>query len=281
MESEKPCSILVVEDEEELLHLMVKLLSNEYNVFYALQGEEALKIIEQEELDLIVTDVMMPVMDGIELCRKIKNTLEYSHIPVLMLTAKTAEDDRTRAYEAGADAYITKPFNLSVLHARIKNLIRTKERRARDFNRSVVFEIQDLNYTSVDEEFLRSAMECVYAHLDDSEFDQPQMVEELGTSKSTLYKKLKTLTGLNPSAFIRNIRLKAACRIMEEKKGIRISELAYAVGFKDAKYFSSCFRKEFGMQPREYLHRYLSDHEIIYETEENEPNLAENPQESR
>lgn len=269
-ETDKLCSILIVDDEEELLNLMVKLLGNEYNVFFAMNGEEALKIIEREELDLVVTDVMMPVMDGIELCLEIKNNLEHSHIPVLMLTAKTAEEDRTRAYEAGADAYITKPFNLSVLHARIKNLLRTKERRARDFNRSVVFEIQDLNYTSVDEEFLKSAMECVYKHLDDADFDQPQMVDELGTSKSTLYKKLKTLTGLNPSAFIRNIRLKAACRIMEEKKGVRISELAYAVGFKDAKYFSSCFRKEFGIQPREYMNRYISDGEMMDEPDESD-----------
>ncbi len=269
-EPHKPCSVLLVEDEEELLNLMVKLLSNDYNVFFASNGKEALTIMEREEIDLVVTDVSMPQMDGIELCREIKGKLEFSHIPVLMLTAKTAEEDRTAAYESGADGYITKPFNLSVLHARIKNLLRTKERRARDFNRSVVFEIQDLNYTSVDEEFLKDAIACVNKHLDDADFDQPQMVDDLGTSKSTLYKKLKTLTGLNPSAFIRNIRLKAACQIMDEKKSLRISELAYAVGFKDAKYFSSCFRKEFGMLPREYMNRYAADGEVIEDTEDPE-----------
>lgn len=269
-EKEKPYSILIVEDEEELLSLMVKLLNTEYNVYFASNGEEALKIVEQEEVDLIVTDVMMPVMNGIELCKTVKNQLDHSHIPVIMLTAKTAEEDRTEAYEVGADGYITKPFNLSVLHARIKNLLRNKERRARDFNKSSVFELQDLNYTSLDEDFLKRAIDCVYKHLDDADFDQPQMMDEIGASKSTLYKKLKSLTGLNPSAFIRNIRLKAACKIMEEKKSVRISELAYAVGFKDAKYFSSCFRKEFGIQPREYMNRYVDSEEGTFNTEDSE-----------
>ncbi len=246
-------TILVVEDNEELLHLMVKLLSSEYNVFYALNGKEGLEFVEREEINLIVSDVMMPIMDGIEFCKRIKSNFDYCHIPVIMLTAKTNEEDRAEAYEVGADGYITKPFTLSVLHAKIKSLLRNRARNANDFKKQVVLEIKELNYTSLDEDSLQRAINCVHKHLDDSDFDQPQMMEELGAAKSTLYKKLKSLTGLNPSAFIRNIRLKAACQIIEEKKRVRISELAYAVGFKDAKYFSSCFRKEFGIQPKEYM----------------------------
>lgn len=251
-------TILVVEDNEELLHLMVKLLSSEYNVFYALNGKEALEFVEREEINLIVSDVMMPIMDGIEFCKQIKSSFDYCHIPVIMLTAKTQEEDRAEAYEVGADGYITKPFTLSVLHAKIKSLLRNRARNANDFKKQVVLEIKELNYTSLDEDFLQRAIKCVHKHLDDSDFDQPQMMEELGAAKSTLYKKLKSLTGLNPSAFIRNIRLKAACQIIEEKKRVRISELAYAVGFKDAKYFSSCFRKEFGIQPKEYMSKFVS-----------------------
>lgn len=250
--------VLVVEDNEELLQLMVRLLRRDYKVYTAENGEDAVTVLENEEVDLIVSDVMMPVMDGIEFCKYVKNKLEISHIPVILLTAKNKEEDRAEAYEVGADAFICKPFNLAVLHARIRNLLKYKERMAHDFKNQLVFEVKELNYTSVDEDFMQRAIDCVHRHLEDCEFDQSQFVDEMGTSKSTLYKKLKSLTGLNTSAFIRNIRLKAACRIMEDKKSaIRISELAYAVGFNDPKYFSACFKKEFGMLPTEYQERFI------------------------
>lgn len=257
-EKPKAHTILVVEDNEELLQLMVRLLKREYNVHTAENGQEAVTVLDNEDIDLIVSDVMMPVMDGIEFCRYVKNKLELSHIPVILLTAKNKEEDRAEAYEVGADAFISKPFNLAVLHARIRNLLKYKERKAHDFKNQLVFEIKELDYTSIDEDFMQRAIDCVNRHLEDSDFDQPQFVEEMGTSKSTLYKKLKSLTGLNTSAFIRNIRLKAACRIMEEKgSSVRVSDLAYAVGFNDPKYFSSCFKKEFGMLPTEYQERFI------------------------
>lgn len=254
----KTNTILVIEDNEELLQLMVRLLRRDYNVFTAENGKEAVVVLENEDIDLIVSDVMMPEMDGIQFCKYVKNNLEISHIPVILLTAKNKEEDRAEAYEVGADAFISKPFNLAVLHARIRNLLKYKERMAWDFKKQLVFEVKDMNYTSIDEDFMQRAIDCVNHHLDDCSFDQTQFVEEMNTSKSTLYKKLKSLTGLNTSAFIRNIRLKAACRIMEEKgANVRVSELAYAVGFNDPKYFSSCFKKEFGMLPSEYIDRFL------------------------
>ena len=259
---EKKNTILVVEDNEDLLQLMIRLLSPDYNVCTAENGKEAIIILENEDIDLIVSDVMMPEMDGIEFCKYVKNNLEMSHIPVILLTAKNKEEDRAEAYEVGADAFISKPFNLLVLHARIRNLMKYKERMARDFKNQLVFEVKDLNYTSLDEDFMQRAIDCVNKHLDNCNFDQSQFVEEMNTSKSTLYKKLKSLTGLNTSSFIRNVRLKAACRIMEEKGvSIRVSELAYAVGFNDPKYFSSCFKKEFGMLPTEYLDRFIPGEE--------------------
>lgn len=250
-------SILILEDNEELLDLMVTLLSKEYNTFTAGNGKEGIVIMENEDIDLIISDIMMPEMDGIEFCTFVKGSLESSHIPVILLTAKNKEEDRAKAYESDADGFISKPFNLTVLHARIRNLLKAKERTARDFKNQLVFEVKDLNYTTIDEEFIKSAIECVNRHLDNPDFDQPQFIEEMGTSKSTLYKKLKSLTGLNTSAFIRNIRMKAAVKIMEEKRGIRVSELAYTVGFNDPKYFSSCFKKEFGMLPSEYIERFV------------------------
>ena len=258
--TEKANSILLVEDNEELLQLMTKLLNRDYNVFTAENGKEGITVLENEDIDLIVSDVMMPEMNGIEFCKYVKGHLEISHIPVILLTAKNKEEDRAEAYEAGAEAFISKPFNLTVLHARIRNLLKYKERTARDFKNQLVFEVKDLNYTSLDEDFIKRAIECVNNHLADAAFDQTQFAEEMITSKSTLYKKLKSLAGLNTSAFIRNVRLKAACRIMEEKgNNIRVSELAYIVGFNDPKYFSVCFKKEFGMLPTDYIERFIQD----------------------
>lgn len=255
--SAKSHTLLVIEDNEDLLGLMVRLLNTTYKVFTAVTAIDGLAIVADEDIDLVVSDVMMPGMDGLDFCRHMKSNLETSHIPVILLTAKNREEDRVDAYDAGADGYIAKPFNLSVLHAKINNLLKLKERMSRDFKKQVVFEANELNYTSLDETFLQQAIECVTRHLQDPDFDQLAFQEEMGTSKSTLYRKLKSLTGLNSSAFIRNIRLKAACRIMEEKQHLRISELAFAVGFNDPKYFSVCFRKEFGMQPSEYLEKFV------------------------
>ena len=252
----KTTSILVVEDNEELLQLVHRLLDKEYHIHTAMNGKEALVVLEHEKIDLIVSDIMMPEMDGIELCKVLKSTLDYSHIPIVILTAKTDEIDRADAYESGADAFISKPFNMNVLHARIKNLLKSRERVALDFKSQLVFEIKELHYTNMDEMFLKKAIDTVNQHLDDSVFDQQQFSEEMNVSKSTLYNKLKTLTGLNTSAFITNIRMKAACRIMDQHKSIRISELAYSVGFNDPKYFSSCFKKEFNMRPSEYMERF-------------------------
>ena len=258
----KANSILLVEDNEELLNLMTKLLGREYNVFTAENGKEGIIVLENEDVDLIVSDIMMPEMDGIEFCKYVKGHLEISHIPVILLTAKNKEEDRAEAYEIGADAFISKPFNLTVLHARIRNLLKYKARMAHDFKNQIVFEVKDLNYTSLDEDFIQRAINCVHNHLEAPNFDQAQLADEMLTSQSTLYKKLKSLAGLNTSSFIRNVRLKAACRIMEEKGiNIRVSELAYAVGFNDPKYFSSCFKKEFGMLPSEYIERFIIEKE--------------------
>lgn len=255
-------NILLIEDNEDLLSLMVKLLSVEYTIFTATNGKEGLEIISREDIDLVVSDIMMPVMDGVAFCKEVKSDFDTSHIPVLLLTAKTGESDRVDAYESGADGYLNKPFNLTVLHARINNLLKARERMNRDFKKQLVFEAKELNYTTIDEEFLLKAIDCVHRHLDDPDYDQAQFVEDMGTTRSTLFRKMKSLTGLSYISFIRNVRLKAACQIMEEKGHVRISELAYAVGFNDPRYFSTCFKKEFGMQPREYFERFVQNQNL-------------------
>ncbi|MDR3217503.1 MAG: response regulator [Dysgonamonadaceae bacterium] len=255
----KEHTLLLVEDNEELLQVMVKLLSREYNIFTAKNGREGIEVLEEEYIDLTISDVMMPEMDGIEFCKFVKNKFEISHVPIILLTAKDKEEDRIDAYDSGADGFITKPFNLNVLYSKIKNLLKAKERVAKEFKKQFVYEAKSLNYTSVDEAFLNKAVLCVNQHIADPDFDQQQFADALGVSKSTLYKKLKSLTDLNTSAFIRNIRLKTACKLIEENRKIRISELSYTVGFNDPKYFSVCFKKEFGLTPSEYLEKILAE----------------------
>ena len=245
--------LLLVEDNEDLLHLLVRLLKSDYRVYTAANGKEALPIIEREHVDLVISDVMMPEMDGIALCRAIKDNPSTAHIPVLLLTVKQDEEDRVEAYESGADGFIVKPFSSDVLMARIANLLRDHQRWAEDFKKQVLVEIKSADYTSQDEDFLRLAIECVNRHLADAEFDLPRFLSEMNITKTTCFRKLKVLTGLTYTSFVRNIRMKAACRIMEEKKNIRISELAYAVGFNDPRYFSTLFKKEIGVSPSEYM----------------------------
>lgn len=258
MLEEKPAAstILLVEDNEELLALMVRLLHGKYHILKAANGTEALEILAKQEVDLIVSDVMMPEMDGMELCRRVKTQFETCHIPLILLTAKTSDEDRVEGYESGADGYICKPLRLSVLFAKIDNLLKRRKRMGVDFRKQLVFEAKELNYTSMDEAFIRKAVDCVNAHLSDCDFEHAQFMAEMGMARTTLADKLKLLTGLTPSAFISNVRLQAACRLIDEKKKIRIADLAYAVGFNDPKYFSSCFKKKFGLSPTEYMMKY-------------------------
>ena len=249
-------TLLLVEDNEELLSLMMRLLQGRYRILKAADGGKALELLTKEEVDLIVSDVMMPGMDGMELCRKVKTQFETCHIPFILLTAKTSDEDRVEGYESGADGYICKPLRLSVLLAKIDNLLKRRKRMGVDFRKQLVFEAKELNYTSMDEAFIQKAVDCVNAHLGDCDFEHAQFIAEMGMARTTLADKLKLLTGLTPSAFISNVRLQAACRLIDEKKKIRIADLAYAVGFNDPKYFSSCFKKKFGLSPTEYMMKY-------------------------
>lgn len=252
VEDDKRETVLIVEDNEDLRAMMVKLLEHDYSTLDAPNGRAALELMAAHDVDIVITDVMMPVMDGLALTRKLKQDINTSHIPIIVLTAKNQTEDRAEAYECGADAYLSKPFNLTVLHARLRNLLKSRSRRAQDFKNQLVVEIKDMDYDSLDENFITRAIDIVEKHLDDAEFEVPQFAKEIGVSKTTLFNKLKSLTGMNPTSFIRNVRLKASCKIMNERPGIRVSDLAYMVGFSDPKYFSLCFKREFGMSPTTY-----------------------------
>ena len=251
--------LLVVEDNVELLMLMTQLLSSKYHVKTATNGKEALEIIHKEELDIIISDVMMPVMDGLELTQQLKNDPNYQHLPIILLTAKTQEENRAEALQLGADSYVTKPFKLSDLELRINNIVENRKRIQEEFiNQGAVFQ-KTGEEPSPDDLFLKQAMECVHQHLDDSDYDREAFAADMGASSSKLYNKLRALTGMNVSSFIRDIRLKEAMRMAKQNPQLRVSDLAYSVGFKDPKYFATCFKKEFGIQPSEYIESLLKD----------------------
>lgn len=253
----KNVSILLVEDNEELLSLIKNILQKQYYVFTATDGLEALDIVKNNNIDIIVSDVMMPRMDGMELCRTLKINLETSHISIILLTAKNSINDRVECYNAGADAYISKPFELKVLEARINNFIARKENRQIEFKSNVEINISSLEYPSIDEQFLEKAIHIIENHLAEPDFDINNFAEHLNLSKSSLYRKIKSMTGLSPIEFIRNIKLKHAC-VMLKDQAISISEVAYSVGFSDPKYFASCFKNEFNLTPSEYQKNLIS-----------------------
>lgn len=248
--------LLIVEDNNELLMVMSTLLSKKYRILTARNGKEALEVIQKEDLDLIISDVMMPEMNGIELTRHIKESSNFRHLPIILITAKTTENDMNEAIKIGADAYITKPFKIGDLELRINNIIENRKRIKSEFQSQTIEDSRQKTPQAApnpDEEFLRRSIDCVYAHLNDVDFDRDAFANVMGASASTLYNKLRSITGMNVTSFIRNIRMKEAKRIVQEEYDLRVSDLAYRVGFKDPKYFATCFKKEFGIQPSEYI----------------------------
>lgn len=261
--------ILLVEDNNELLMLMRQLLSTKYHVLTASNGVKALELIKDNDLDLIISDVMMPEMDGWELTNKVKTNKDYSHLPIILLTARVQEEDKRKSLLIGADEYMAKPFKMGDLQLRIRNIIENRRRIQSDFtSKSIEDTKRKVDATpSPDHELLKRAIECVQQHIEDSEYNRESFASDMGMSPSSLYNKLRSITGLSVSSFIRDIRMKEACRIANEDPNIRISELAYRVGYKDPKYFATSFKKDIGMQPTEYLE------EIRNKTQGGKPNL--------
>ncbi|WP_106830614.1 hybrid sensor histidine kinase/response regulator transcription factor [Parabacteroides pacaensis] len=252
--SEKNVSVLFVEDDSELRTSLSRLLSEKYQVVAASNGLEGLEIACRMNPDLIISDVMMPKMDGFELCKKIKENENTSHIPVILLTAKIDGSDHLAGLKSGADTYITKPFNYTILEAQIENMLSNRKRMVDKFRSSPLTQAIDVSMTSYEEKFLATAIEVVKKNIEDPDFDVKMFTEQMQVSSSMLYRKLKALTNLSPNEFIRNIRLKAAAALLKEKKG-NVADIAFQIGFKDARYFSVCFKKEFNMTPGEYMER--------------------------
>ena len=254
--------ILVVEDNEELLALMLQVLSKNYHVFTAKNGKQAMNIIMKEKLDLVVSDVMMPIMDGIELTKQLKSDKSFWQLPIILLTAKNKEEDKTEAYAIGADAYITKPFKFEELEVRINALLANRKKMIEKIEAEMSLQasseaeaLQEVHLSNPEQAFVTRAKETIMQHLSDADYDREAFAKDMAMGESTLYNKVKATTGQTVIAFITSIRMKEAQRIIQSNPNILISDVAIQVGFNTPKYFSKCFKKEFGVFPKEYAEK--------------------------
>lgn len=243
--------MLIVEDNTELLEVMKRIFSRYHNVLTAQNGEQGVALAKDEQPDIIVSDVMMPVMDGLEMCRRLKSDAETSHIPVILLTARTTADDRIECYEAGADGYIAKPFDIDVLKARIENFLRQRRERQQAYRSADTTDTVELQMSALDKKFMEKATKEVESHISDEDYDIGQLADAVCMSKSTLYRKIKSLTGMSPVELLRSMRLKKSLKMLNESPDTSISEIADACGFSTLRYFSRCFKEEYGMAPSE------------------------------
>ena len=243
--------ILIVDDNEDFRTFMRECLEEKYQLVEAVDGIDAWKKIPDLQPDIIISDVMMPNMDGNQLCMTVKGDLRTSHIPIILLTARTAEEQKIEGLETGADDYITKPFNLNILLLRIKKLLENQKNRQSTFTKQIEPEPSQIAITSLDEKLITQAIEYVENNIDRSELSVEELSRELGMSRVHLYKKLTAITGRSPVEFIRIIRLKRAAQMLKESQ-LNVSEIAYSVGFNNPKYFSRYFKDEFGMLPSDF-----------------------------
>lgn len=246
-------SVLLVEDNEEMLSFIEKkLIANGYRVFTATNGLEALRVLNDQYIEIVISDVMMPEMDGTELLARIKGDINYSHIPVILLTAKTQMQDKLSGLAAGADAYIEKPFAVEYLLVTIGSILRNRERMRRRLESMPLTKTPVKGLTKVDEEFLRKINEIIRSNFNNPEFSMEDVISSLGMSRTTFYRKIKGMLDLNPNDYIKIQRLKRAAQLFQEGH-TGVSEVCYMVGFSSPGYFTKCFQKQFGVSPKEYI----------------------------
>ncbi len=244
--------LLIVEDNYELRRFLCDNLEQKYKVLEAQNGKEGLSLTLNQFPDLVISDVMMPVMNGIELCKAIKNDVKVSHIPVILLTVLNSINNQIEGYEIGADDYITKPFNLNLLEARIFNLIESRKKINRKFNEELKPNPKQYYHNLLDEKFIEKALEVVEKNIANTEFSAEDFASQIGMSRSNLHIKLKALTDQSATEFIRVTRLKKAIGLLSEYR-YNISEVSYMVGFNSISYFNRCFKQQFGKTPSDFL----------------------------
>lgn len=257
-QQDKRILLLVVEDNADIRNYIASSFDESYRILTAANGQEGWEQAAQHIPDLIISDIMMPVMDGIALCRKVKEDIRTSHIPVILLTAKDSLQDKEEGYDVGADSYLTKPFSAKLLHSRVRNLLENRKRLAdllTGKTDGTLFRLpghRPDGLNKVSEEFLKKFIATVEENAGREELDMPYMADKMNMSHSTLYRKIKGLTGMSGNEFIRKIKLRYSIRLIDEQ-GLTISEAAYSSGFNDVGYYRRCFKAEYGQTPSEYL----------------------------
>jgi DNA-binding response OmpR family regulator len=247
----KSLAILIIEDNHDLRFYLKDNLRHRYTVHEASNGAEGYQKVLSLFPDVVISDIVLPGMDGIEICKKIKTDRRTSHIPVILLTAHTANDQKISGFEAGADDYITKPFTFEILESRIRNLIRQRDAIRKSFQKQIEIEPSAIEVVSLDKKFIQKAMEIVEKNIDNADFSVEELSHALNMSRVNLYKKLLSLTGKTPIEFIRIIRLKRAAQLLRGSQ-LTIAEISYKVGFNNPKYFTKYFKEEFGVLPSVY-----------------------------
>ncbi|MES2794853.1 MAG: two-component regulator propeller domain-containing protein [Bacteroidota bacterium] len=256
LENDAPM-LLIVEDNDELREYLVGIFENKYKIIEAGNGQMGLKLAIENMPDVILSDYIMPIMDGGEFCKAIKTDEKTSHIPFVILTSKQNNSSIHNSYEIGADDYIIKPFNVAILTKKIESIIRAQNILKLKFGKAIDLIPENILQNQTEENFFKKAINIIENNIEDPDFDVTQLEIELNMSKMQLYRKLKGVSNLAPNEFIRNIRLKKAALIMQNTS-LNVSEIAYLVGFNDPAYFARCFRKEFGSAPSDFMNRKVS-----------------------
>jgi two-component system, cell cycle response regulator len=245
--------ILLVDDNEEILEFLERILQAKYTVLKATDGRAAIDILQKEAVQLVVSDVMMPVMDGFELCKVIKSNFEYSHIPVILLTAKNNMQSKVEGLELGADAYIEKPFSKEHLQAQIASLLNNRNIIREFFASSPLVHIKSMAHSKADERFLETLNDTICANIEDTGLDVEKLAKIMNMSRITLYRKIKAISVLTPIEVINITRLKKAAELLAEGDH-KIYEISYLVGFSSQSNFARNFQKQFNITPTEYMH---------------------------
>ncbi|MEJ7770121.1 MAG: response regulator, partial [Chitinophagaceae bacterium] len=247
-------SIVFVDDNEDLRNIFQEEFQSEYNVYTAANGREALKTIRKIKPAIIITDVMMPVMDGMVLCNAIKNDVAINDIPLIILTAKTTEQSRMAGLELMADDYISKPFSLRELHLKVRNIILKRSSLRTKINNDVILNPTVLNFESRDERIIKDAIAIIENNMDNADFSVEHLCKDANTSRPVLYRKIKELTGMSIQVFILDIRLKRAAQLLKTKS-LSVSEVMFSTGFSSPSYFNKAFKNKFNSSPAQYNHQ--------------------------
>lgn len=240
-----------MEDNEDLRTFIRENLSASYKILEAEDGIRGLRMAQSKIPDLILTDVMMPRMDGMEICRALKTDERTSHIPVVMLTARSTSKEKIEGLEIGADDYIYKPFSMEELYVRIRNLLEQQERLKKKYSSYIDLGLSEMTVSSLDEQFLKKAIRIIEENLSDFEFDVRELQDKIAMSRSQLFRKMKALTGVSPVQLIKLMRLKLAASLIERGEGT-ITEILMSVGFSNPSYFARCFKEKFGVTPKAF-----------------------------